>query len=93
MKIYKYPLRIDGRQSISMPVGSKILCVQLQYGQPTLWVLVPDCDDAVEARQFAVYGTGEMIVGNSGDYLGTVQIATPGSNGGYVFVWHVFEVT
>ena len=33
-KIYKYPLALEDKQTIEMPIGSQILCVQTQFNQP-----------------------------------------------------------
>lgn len=84
-KVYKYELAIDDYVSISMPKGSKILHLDLQYGRPFIWALVdPDAEE--ETRNFRVAGTGHEI----GDtycqrYIGSFMLM----NGALVF--HVFE--
>lgn len=82
--IYKYPIEVVDEQEVSMPIGAKILCVQLQYGKPCLWVEV-NLDEAVhEKRKVFVHGTGNRYEEHQ-RYIGTFQL----SNGNFVF--HVFE--
>ena len=38
--IWKYKLKIDILQEIIMPIGARILSVQMQSNTPCLWVLV-----------------------------------------------------
>ena len=60
-KIYKYPLALEDKQTIEMPIGSQILCVQTQFNQPYI----------------EIYGTGESITNPFPSYLkyiGTFQI-------------------
>lgn len=35
--IYKYKLYVTDRQTVSMPIGSKILNIQTQKGEPCIW--------------------------------------------------------
>ena len=84
--IWKYPLKIAGRQEILMPIGSVILHVRDQDDAPCLWVYVyPNA--ALVPRTFVIYGTGHGIVGDvcADDYVGTVHC-----NDG-TLVWHIFE--
>lgn len=81
--IWKYPLDEAGRQTLLMPRGARVLCVQVQADEMQLWALVDDRAPN-EPRNFAVYGTGHDLPGKPGEYLGTVQLGA--------FVWHVFEI-
>ncbi len=82
--IYKYP--IYGQPNpVSMPGGSKILCVMLQNDQICLWADV-DTDYPLITRAFTVYGTGWVRPENPGTYIGSVM-----SRGD--LVWHVYEET
>jgi hypothetical protein len=81
--IYKYTLKMTDSQTISMPIGAKILSVQNQNHTVTLWAEVEDALPT-EDRIFFVVGTGMPIPSNPLNYIGTVQT--------YAFVWHIFEV-
>lgn len=83
--VYKYPLSTKTSTTVlDLPVDSVVLAVQVQYGVPTLWVLL-DPARPTERRWFELFGTGQL--GVRGDYIGTVQ-----AHGGN-FVFHVFETT
>lgn len=84
-KIYKYVVPLEGE--IELPKGSRILSFQIQREDPCIWVLVDPLEEALEARQFRIVGTGHPMGEDleSGVYLGTVQMA----NG--ALVWHLFE--
>lgn len=87
MRIWKYSLRQQPVQSIQMPEGAKVLCVQTQGNQPNLWALVDEKKDPTVTRKFAVHGTGNpMADGDPGTYVGTFQLY------GGDLVFHVFEV-
>jgi hypothetical protein len=78
--IFKYKLEIKDHQTLEMPANAELLCVQVQNNDIYLWALVnmnmPPRDIII-----AVYGTGNPINGEFGNYIGTCQL-----NG---FVWHV----
>jgi hypothetical protein len=82
--IYKYPIKAADEQSVQLPKGAKILCVQTQNGQPWLWAEV---DTQVESVPFEikVRGTGHPFDGSEGVYIGTFQLS------GGALVFHVFE--
>lgn len=85
MRIYKYPIVIDDQYDIQLPIGAKVLCIQMQSGVPMMWALV-DETRPTEKRRFYVRGTGhEMGPAAHGSYIGTFQI----HNGALVF--HVFD--
>jgi hypothetical protein len=86
MRIFKYKLKIPGRQKIEMPSNSKLLTVQVQRREPMLWALVDDEDSKTIDREIAIFATGEALPDGRGEYLGTFQI----DEGRLVF--HVFEV-
>ena len=83
MTIWKYSLDITGVQKVLMPRGARLLCVQMQYGDPKLWALV-DPNMASEERTILTFGTGHPVPRITGPYVGTYQ-----TDGGLVF--HVFE--
>ncbi len=65
-----------------MPKGARLLSVQTQDNQPTLWALV-DPKAEVEERRINVIATGEEIDGTDQTFIGTCQIDW--------LVFHVFE--
>jgi hypothetical protein len=85
MTIWKFPIEIAGANTVSMPIGAVILCVQMQRDYPCLWALV-DPTAATEPRRFVWVGTGQVLSDPLlSRYIGTVQIM----NGRLVF--HLFE--
>lgn len=82
--IWKYPLSVEDKQTIEMPSGARILCVQMQHHIPCLWVVV-DTEAKTEKRCFVIIGTGYERNKIPLDYIGTVQ-----DLGGFL-VLHVFE--
>ena len=85
MKIWKWELEVTDRQTITLPVGARILAVQSQHNAPCLWALV-DPAATKEPRTFATQGTGQTVKDDCAAYIGTYQL-----NGGSL-VFHVFEV-
>lgn len=84
MTIWKFPLEIKDRQEIRMPIGARILSVQLQNETMTLWAWV-NPDAYHETRAFVIVGTGNEMWDRVKTYIGTVQ-----THHG-ALVWHVFE--
>lgn len=82
--IWKYTFEITDDVTIAMPSDSKILHVECQRGDPTMWVLVnPDSKRVV--RKFRIFGTGHPIAESEKlEFVGTFQQPP--------FVWHMFEV-
>lgn len=83
--IYKYPLEFTNTQPFVLPLGSKILTVQMQNDKPFIWVLFNNAVTQTEVRELTVVGTGyEFNLSTPGDkYVGTFQENS--------FVWHLFE--
>jgi hypothetical protein len=82
--VWKYPLEATDDQYISAPDGAQVLSVQIQHGQPCLWMLV-DPDKATRTYHVKTFGTGHPINFNNGFiFAGTYQLA--GGN----FIGHVF---
>ncbi len=83
--ILKFELQVTDMQILAMPVGAKILDVQMQGNKLQLWAL---CDNEMqnENRKIAIYGTGNPVPSNSGEHIATFQM----SDGNLVF--HVFEI-
>jgi hypothetical protein len=80
--IWKYELRVVDHQTVQMPIGARILTVQVQRDALCLWAIV-DQEAKRETRIFCIFGTGERFNRPDATYIGTVQDGD--------FVWHVFE--
>lgn len=91
MKIYKYNLEISGT-TLMLPVGAKVLSLQVQNEKPCIWVMGNFKEfQKEEERKFAFAGTGHQLPEDSEnpdnyklEYIGTIQMG--------IFVWHLFEV-
>lgn len=90
MRIWKWALPVTDRQTVMIPGGAKLLDVQVQKGPmqerfAQLWAL---CDENAppEPRHIAIYGTGNPMPDEPGDYIATFQM-----HGG-ALVFHAFEV-
>jgi hypothetical protein len=87
--IWKFPLEVTDVQTVTMPFGSTLLCVQTQREVPCIWALV-DADahpsELREARRIRIIGTGHTFHDSAefGVYVGTFQLR----DGALVF--HVF---
>lgn len=97
--IWKFKLRpAPDVNEFELPRGAQVLTVQVQRGEPHMWVL---CDPSPTApktlRRFVVVGTGHEFelpnfeLSNGpvmfNGYVGTFQLE------GGALVFHVFEVT
>ena len=71
-----------GSFSISMPIGSKVLCVAMQGDIPCIWAEVDDEVDMID-RNFTIVVTGNSISNYLGTYIGTYQRGP--------FVWHLYN--
>jgi hypothetical protein len=86
--IWKFPLAGNDANNVVMPAGAKVLTVQMQDRDVTLWAEVDDKAKTNEARVFLIFGTGHPMpreMGYRDVYIGTVQDRS--------FVWHVYEQT
>ena len=83
--IWKYILETTDLQKIKMPIGAKILTVQIQHGVPCIWCLV-NPDEDVEYKIIRTIGTGHDLENDfSGKYLGTYRLDS------WHLTVHVFE--
>jgi hypothetical protein len=86
MRIWKTSLAVTDRQIVGVPQGAKFLTVQVQRGSPQLWFLCDEKEQLVSKRTIAIYGTGNPIPDDPGEYISTFQEL------GGELVWHVFEI-
>ena len=85
-RVYKYKLVVDDLQEVTLPKGSKPLCVKVQNGLPCLWELVDTNELETETIRIRCAGTGHDINEDVKDYLGTEMIY------GGSLVFHFFTV-
>lgn len=78
-QIWKYDV---DEGSIRMPIGAKILSLQLQNNRPKMWAVV-DPNAGTEMRTFEIVGTGIDFDDTDFTFIGTFQVNP--------FVWHLFE--
>ena len=71
--IWKFHIRVTDNQEIEMPVNAKILCVQMQGGEPFIWAEV-DTDAPILKRKIKVFGTGHPMPDEQMEYIGTFQM-------------------
>ena len=86
IRVFKYPIPIDDVVAVAMPVGSEVLSVGWQPGDPhhiQLWARV-DTTQPKGEMWFRVVGTGHPNA--TGTYVGTVLL----HEGALVF--HVFRL-
>ncbi len=81
---YKYPLKVDRRQMVEMPLGAIILSAQFQGNNLCLWARV-DTDKPPVNRIIHIYGTGHEMESHIHRYIGTAQMPHD------ILVFHVFE--
>lgn len=82
-RIYKYSLEWTSFQSKELPVGAKILTLQIQGHTPTIWAEVNENEKHREIRHFARIPTGYDEVPRGANYITTVQDG--------LMVWHWYE--
>ncbi len=83
--IWKFELKVQDVQEISMPHEAEMLTVQIQGGIPYLWCLVaPDMHKRVYIIK--TIGTGHAVSDEfDSKYIGTYQLAS-GNFVGHVFI-------
>jgi hypothetical protein len=94
--VYKYELFISGspdEDSIVMPIGTKILSVQLQRGILCIWCLVKPEITENEFRYFNLFATGEPIKQELSESLLTELIYINTIQYNNEEVYHLFEKT
>lgn len=85
--VYKYPLKVLGVQTVTLPGMHEILTIQEQNGMPQLWALVDTESTFTSERTILIAGTGyELPVDKYLDYISTFQL-----HGGSL-VFHVFVI-
>jgi hypothetical protein len=85
--IWKFTLEVNGEQRVTMPIGARLLTVQVQNDVPCLWAIVDTSNIKPEDHIIKMYGTGHEHKEIDGTYLGTFQMMV-----GSALVFHVFEM-
>lgn len=86
LKVFKYPIPIEDHFEIEMPGGATILHIDMQHGEPQMWVLVSP-DAPLFKRKFRFAGAGHPIDSSSKPiHVGTFKMR------GDALIFHVFEV-
>ena len=80
--IYKYPIEITDEQTVSMPIGARVLSAQMQGTQLCIWALV-EVGNVNCNRRVRIFGTGNTVkLDGNWKFVDSVQER--------IFVWHVF---
>lgn len=85
--IYKYELKVESIQTVTMQIGAKILSVVEQHGQIVLYALVDRRVKGIEDVGIVILGTGHEVTDETLDgfkFIDTVKL----DNGDSIF--HVF---
>lgn len=85
--IYKFKLRESVRQTVMMQINAKILSVQIQHKEISLWAEV-DRQAELEQRTILAFPTGAAFQPKEGKQL--VYLATLQFNEGYE-IYHFYE--
>lgn len=70
-RIFKYPLEVESRQILTMPIGARVLSIDEQNECPVLFALV-DSEAEFEQRIFRVVSTGEDFNAEDSVFVGAV---------------------
>lgn len=83
--IYKYPLSVDRPNHLPIPPEGKVLSLQLQRGEPCIWVELNPNHPIMSERVFLFVGTGHSVPVSS-EFIDTLQF-----DGGSL-VFHLYEL-
>ena len=89
-EILKYKLHLTWRQALNLSKGAKLLSVQEQAGELTLWAEVAGriiTAETSESVTIYMVGTGHEVPQDAGCYITTIQV----QNVTEVLVIHVYE--
>lgn len=93
--IFKYPVPITDRFSVTMPGAIKVLPAEVQgtASESFMWVEV-DPEGAEAEHHFAVVGTGGMIPSTHSDAAGGMVVCADHLKTWQAppFVWHLYRI-
>ncbi len=81
IRVFKYQLKVQDHQKVSIPRGMKPLKVAAQHGVICLWAEVYD-DNPVIDYDIWIHGTGHEVMGHT--HLGSVMLSDD------ILVFHVY---
>lgn len=83
-RIFKYQLGVSDEQVVNLPIGSRILSLQVQRGIPCIWAIVDDQEVKTSPIKVLMFGTGHSISDEDtkNRFAGTIQFRD--------LVFHVF---
>lgn len=83
-RIYKYELKVEDEQVVKVPMNSRFITIQNQFGRIQMWLMV-DPFEFEEEIKIRCFGTGHDIPVDESNllYMGTVQDMQ--------MVWHFFR--
>jgi len=84
--VYKYVLEAGITNTISLPVGAKVLDVKIQRNDFCIWILLDPQAHNIVNRKFVVIGTGMIFDVPIQEHVGTVMTDD------HAYVFHIFEV-
>lgn len=85
--IWKFEVPVADAFTIDMPIGARLLAVQVQHDRPQLWAIV-DPLAPTAPRAFAMRGTGHDASAVADcKHVGTFQLR------GGALVFHLFDLT
>lgn len=86
--IYKYPLKVKGPQTISIPEGAEFLSVIEQDDCPVVYFLVDPSRESWPIS-FILLGTGHPVEKDLSEYF--IYLGTVSTFNGQL-VWHIFAL-
>lgn len=87
--IHKYQLLVTDEQDVIMPLGARILTIQVQNNIPCAWAIINPNEIQVERKRILLIGTGHKIDDDilkfNLSYISTFQLKEES------LVFHAFE--
>lgn len=71
--VWKYELKIEDYQYLTIPFGAKLLCIKMQNEVPVLYALVNENEHNTQNIAIRCAGTGHRIHEDNPEYLGTIM--------------------
>lgn len=72
--IWKFPVAVTDEQLVEMPMGAKILSVDVQRETVCLWAEVNPEAAGKHYRTICIFGTGHRMPDDPGSYIGSFML-------------------
>ena len=73
--IWKYEIKVIDEQTLELPEGAEILCLQMQTGTPCIWAMVDTEEERKETITIRLFTTGHPTgIPDGLMYVGTFQM-------------------